>query len=305
MNRILVITALLCLTAACAEERQEAADPAMSRPEADIWLAPVVVEGGEWLVGQPKNITARPGYQNQPAWSRKGDRLFYVAEVEDQTEVFRYMRADESHHRVTDTPESEFSPTLVPGSDRLSVVRIETDGTQRLWHMNREGQDFRPVREDIRGVGYHAWIRGDLLGLFIVGEPHRLVITRPGGGDPVTAAKDIGRGLVPIPGRRPALAFVDKSGERPLLSHLDAESGSVSALAPLPGEVEDFAWVGRRGALIGHDGRLLLRTLPRGQRWRVVADLSDVVGDGEITRLALSPDGAWLAFVIRRNGGGS
>lgn len=303
MNRLLVIGFLACLVAACAEEGDESAASGPSWPESDIWLAPVAIDDGEWLVGEPTNITARPGYQNQPAWSRKGDRLFYVAEVEGQTEVFRYMRVDASHHRVTDTPESEFSPTLVPGSERISVVRIESDDTQRLWHMNREGGDFRLVREDVRDVGYHAWIREDLLGLFIVGEPHRLVITQPDGGETVTAAGNVGRGLAAVPGRRPGLAFVDKSGDGPRLSHLNVKTGSTTSLATLPGEVEDFAWVGQRGVLIGHDGRLFFRTVPRGRGWRAVADLSEAVGEGEITRLALSPDSQWLAFVVQGGDG--
>ena len=42
--------------------------------------------------------------------------------------------------RVTNTPESEYSPTVTPDGAHISVIRVEADGTQRLWRFTIDGR---------------------------------------------------------------------------------------------------------------------------------------------------------------------
>ena len=54
------------------------------------------------------------------------------------------------------TPFGEFSATPLPGSDSdYSVVRVEADGTQRLWQISTQAEQL--LYPELKGVGYHVW----------------------------------------------------------------------------------------------------------------------------------------------------
>jgi hypothetical protein len=44
----------------------------MTPPATDIFLADLAVADGRFAVSAPRNLTARDGYDNQPAFSRDG-----------------------------------------------------------------------------------------------------------------------------------------------------------------------------------------------------------------------------------------
>ncbi|MDP5071909.1 MAG: hypothetical protein NWQ45_13510, partial [Congregibacter sp.] len=136
------------------------APPAASEvPEGtDVWLLELVQEGGALRAKSPRNLTHRPGYDNQPSFSPQGDVLFVQME-DERTDLWRWSRDTERATRVTLTvEESEFSPTPIPDSEGgISYIRSKTDTSGRLWRMPQEGADAEIVFADIGPVGYHAW----------------------------------------------------------------------------------------------------------------------------------------------------
>ena len=126
-------------------------------PAMDIYLAPI--EAGQ--PGDPRNITARPGYDNQPSFAPSGAYLLYTAidgsDSTAQADVFRYDLSTGKTAQITRTPESEFSPTVVPAGGAFSSVRVELDGTQRLWFFDLDGGNPRLAMASVDSVGYHAW----------------------------------------------------------------------------------------------------------------------------------------------------
>ena len=62
---------------------------------------------------------------------------------------------------MTETVESEYSPTPLPAADGFSTVRVEQDGTQRLWAFDSSGGAPRLLLETIQPVGYHGWLGAD------------------------------------------------------------------------------------------------------------------------------------------------
>ena len=109
-------------------------------PPTDIFLAPLSMKDGVPVVGTPVNITHQPGYDNQP-WFTPDSRsmLFTSARGETQTDIYRFDVASRATTRVTQTPESEYSATGMPGGQRFSVIRVEADMTQRLWSFANDG----------------------------------------------------------------------------------------------------------------------------------------------------------------------
>ncbi len=131
-------------------------------PDTEIFLAPLTVSGQHITIGQPVNISNSPGYDNQPSFTPDGQRLLFTsARGGAQTDIYRYDLASKQVTQVTNTPESEYSPTVTPDHG-LSVVRVEADGSQRLWRFTSDGGDPRVLLENVKPVGLPR----------LVGRPH-------------------------------------------------------------------------------------------------------------------------------------
>src|SRR5207253_1606507 len=95
-------------------------------PGTDIYLAPFSVQNGRPVIGAPVNITKRPGYDNQPSFTPDSRAILFTSVRDDgQADTYRYDVARKTIVRVTSTPESEYSPSVMPGGQRFSVIRVE------------------------------------------------------------------------------------------------------------------------------------------------------------------------------------
>lgn len=266
----------------------------------DVFLSSLDVRGGRIFVGPPSNVTARDGYDNQPAFLPDGRELVFTSVREGgQADIFRYDLATHVTSRVTNTPESEYSPTPMPGGG-ISVVRVEADSTQRLWRIPLDGGEPRLVLERVRPVGYHAWGDDHTVALFVLGArgaPSTLQIADTRTGRVDTIASNIGRSLHHIPGRR-EISFVDKADSAVWwIEAVNLDTRAVRRIArALPG-AEDYAWLpDGRTILMGRGSALFAIRPGVDAGWRQVADLSKAQVES-ITRLAVNPRGDRLAFV--------
>src|SRR5690606_20213366 len=101
-------------------------------PGTDVYVVPLL-EGASGA-GEPRNLTRRAGYDNQPAFRTNGALVLNTSIREDQqADIWRVARPGAEPERLTSTPESEYSPTIVPGTGALAADRVEADSTQRLW----------------------------------------------------------------------------------------------------------------------------------------------------------------------------
>jgi hypothetical protein len=277
---------------------QAAATP-QGPPGTDIWVADVAIRDGRVSVGKPVNVTARPGYDNQPAFLPDGSGFLYTRIGADgQADIWRYDFARHTARAVTTTSESEYSPTLMPKSGGISVVRVELDSTQRLWRLDPDGGHPALLFEKIKPVGYHAWAGDSVLALYVLGNPNALVLAKLGSEQFDTVARNIGRALQPIPGRH-AVSFVQiVDSTRSWLMELNADSAAVQRLILLPRGAEFHVWASN-ALVLASDETALYQWDSRGAAsWERVADLS-AFGLKGVTRLAVSPAGDRLALVAR------
>ncbi|HET9707541.1 MAG TPA: hypothetical protein VFP39_04495 [Gemmatimonadales bacterium] len=277
----------------------QTATPAQGPPGTDIWVAPVSLRGGQASLGTPVNVTARAGYDNQPAFLPDGSGLLYTRIGDDgHADIWRYEFATHTAHAVTTTPESEYSATFMPRSGGISVVRVELDSTQRLWRLDLDGGHPALLFLTIKPVGYHAWAGDSTLALYVLGTPNALVLARLGSEHADTVARNIGRALQKIPGRR-AVSFVQVvDSTKSWLMELNPDSATVRRLIVLPRGAEFHAWLSS-ALVLASDGTALYQWDSRGAAsWERVADLS-ALGLTGVTRLAVSPTGDRLALVAR------
>ncbi len=268
-------------------------------PATDVYLADLRVAQGRVSVGVPVNVTARPGYDNQPFFLPDGRAFLYTSIREDsQADIYRYDIDAKTSVRLTATRESEYSPTPLPNGKGFSVILVEADSTQRLWAFDPDGSRPRLVLDSIKPVGYHAWADDHALVLFVLGSPPTLQIADAGSpgarGDVV--AHDIGRSLQRIP-RRATVSFVQRdSVVGPWLQALDVRTRSVTKLVQPPQGADFFAWT-PGGIVLTASGTKLYQWDPRrGEAWEEVADLAGA-GLTNVTRLAVSPKRDRLAIV--------
>ena len=262
----------------------------------DIFLVSLSRAGGKLTASGARNLTNRPGYDNQPSWWRDGNTLYFTARDDFQTDIYGIEPASGKLTRVTLTaPESEYSATLMPSGDAVSVIRVERDSTQRLWSVPLNGSAGVPIFENIKPVGYHTWANDSLLGLFVLGSPNTLQLgnTRTGRGD--TIVTSIGRSLHTT--AEGQVSFVHKvSNDEWWLTLLDPLTKQTRRLVRMPRRVEDYAWT-PDGVVLAGEGTVLKSWNPeRGGEWEVVGDLAPF-GMSGITRLSVSPRGDVVAVV--------
>lgn len=268
---------------------------AQSLPATAVWLAEIV----DGLPAEPRMISQRDGYNNQPMFSADGAYLYFTAEREPgQTDIARFTIASDSLVWVNRSPEPEYSPTPVPGQNALSVIRVEMPHQrQRLWSISLESGNARLLMPNVEPVGYHGWIDRNTAALFILGDTFDLHLARIGDQPSAFLAANIGRTIRKHPGSGNIL-FVDKNTEPWAISSIDPESGDQSAIISLfPGH-EDFE-VDTEGRLWMGSGSKLYRSNPANNHWELVADFQDR-GIGGISRLAVSGDLLHCAIVSGR-----
>ncbi|WP_041951916.1 TolB family protein [Spirosoma spitsbergense] len=267
-------------------------------PDADIFLVDLTYKGQGIQVSNLINITQRKGYDNQPSFTPDGKCLLYTSMREDeQTDIYRFDLQSMATVPLTQTPEGEYSPTVTPDTDYFSVIRVESDKTQRLWKFPISGIGAPVlVLENVKPVGYHCWLTPDSLALFILGTPNSLQLARVSTGDTARMWERIGRSLHKIPGKK-ALSFVHKRTSVDWeIKQLDLQTNLITVIAPTLSGSEDFVWTPGGLLLMAQGAGLYVFNPKIDLRWTQLADFSSV-GIKQITRLAIDPEGKKLALV--------
>ncbi|HVS13400.1 MAG TPA: hypothetical protein VMV46_05735, partial [Thermoanaerobaculia bacterium] len=270
-------------------------------PATDITVLVVDPARDPPAIGEATRVTDRERYDNQPAFLADGSLLYTAAGDDGATDILRWDPATGDVAQVVATPQSEYSPTAIPGRDAISVVRDYGNQDQQLWSFPLRpglpgGGEPRLLLPDVNPVGYHAWIDAERLLLFVLGEPPTLRLARVGPGPGEVLATHPGRALARLPGG-PEVLFVQKVSEQDWwLTAIDVDARTRRRLARMAPPHEDYA-AAPDGALWTGRGSRLLRFMPgRDADWVAVADLAayGIVG---ITRLAFDADGTRLAVV--------
>lgn len=270
-------------------------------PSTDVYLADFSVRGDRVTIGNPVNISKRKGYDNQPGFMPDGQSLLYTVIGEDkQADIYKYVLGTGATTRMTQTTESEYSPTITPDGKYFSVIRVEADLSQRLWKFPLAGGKPELVLETIKPVGYHVWIDAKTLVLFVLGTPNTLQVVDVPTQKAETLATNIGRSLHKIHGNG-QVSFVQRVSDSELIiKSLDVQTRKITPLVKmLPGS-EYCAWTPTGTLLMATGAKIFKYNPAKDKDWQEVADLSKDGVKG-ISRIAVSPKGNKIAFVADEN----
>ena len=281
-------------------------------PATDVFVASFSVSGRKVAIGKPVNISNNSGYDNQPSFTPDGAAVLFTSVRGDRkpdpansaqtgSDIYRYELASNRLSQVTVTNESEYSPTVMPDGKHISVIQVESDGTQRLWKFPLTPGKPELILSDVKPVGYHAWADARTVALFVLGEPPTLQLADISTGKAEIIANDVGRSILRIPAGGISFVHRETVGEQRTLivKELDPVSKQVRPLVRvIPGvDAPDLAWT--------PDGMLLLAANGKLHGWRRGADAFEVVADLEsiglrgVSRMAVSPSGDRLAVVAQ------
>ena len=291
--RILAVTVTLLILSAASFSQT----PSPAPPASDILI--IDLKGDAKLkVGQPLKITSEAGYNNQPSFLPDGQSILYTSIKDKQADIYRYDIRSGATTQITNTPESEYSPTLMPDGKSISVVRVEAGGTQRLWKFPLAGGGPSLILENVKPVGYHLWIDDHTLALFVLGKPNTLQLADVQTGKAEVIADNPGRILRRIP-HEDKFSFVQKvSDQEWLIKSCDLRTKTLTTIIKTFPGVEDYAWT-PGGLLLMANGSKLFSRKKSDWAWVEIADFSNA-GLRNITRIAVSPKGDRIAVVARR-----
>jgi hypothetical protein len=274
---------------------------AQTAPQPEVYLASVTIAGTQVTVGTPLNISRNSDYDNQPSFVPDGSAVLFSSKRDGaQNDIYRYILATKTVEQVTKTAESEYSPLVTPDRKTFSTVRVEADGAQRLWRFDLDGANPRLVLERVKPVGYHVWLDATHLGLFVLGaqgEPSTLQLADTTTGTAQVVATSIARSLLVRPGSATMSFISTPRGEPRLIKTIHAQTRAIETVGPALDGSQDAVWW-PDGRLVMARGRMLYALTPGASAWTELATLvpSTSANFDQITRLALSPDGRWIAF---------
>jgi Tol biopolymer transport system component len=265
-------------------------------PDTDIFLATVSDTGDGWEFGEAENISARPGYDNQPSFSSGSSTLLYVAVMDSvQSDIMEYDPEGKISRLLISTPESEYSPVFTPDGKAISVVRVDFDAGQRFYTLSPE-YPFEPTLiPNTDSVGYYCWLNDSLLAMFLVGERFALTVLNVNTTERNLIRYDIGRCLKLSPDRN-SLYFLDKSDSLNWkIAAMSIQGGEVKTVCDALGKNEDFALLPDGTILMGNEGKLYIRNTAKHSDWKLSRDYTASIGS--FYRISVNESGTRIAFV--------
>lgn len=264
-------------------------------PATEIYLVDLKITKKNISLNNPRNITNRSGYDNQPFFHPDKPILYYTsADEKGNTDIISFDFSSNKSTSLTKTSEKEYSPTVTPDKQYLSCIIQREGGAQDLGKYPIGGG--KPiVLIDSLIVGYHAWYDSKFIVAFVLGEPNTLRLIDLENKKDLWLADKPGRSLHQIPGSS-SISFVDKSTDTWTIKRFVSINDISLITAALPGR-EDLAWT-PDGKIVMSDGKkLFFYDSFKHTGWQEMV-LPDAMPSGSITRLAINKKGDRLAFVV-------
>lgn len=268
---------------------------AQQPPGTEIYLFDLVVKKKSVELVNPKNITNRSGYDNQPHFHPEKPLVYFSsADETGRTDIMVYNYETSETKKFTNTPEREYSPTVTSDGKFISCIIQRDNGAQDLGKYPIEGGEPVIIVDNLT-VGYHAWINDDALVLFVLGRPNTLRLYSISEKKDQELATNIGRSLHRIPGTND-ISFIDKQGAAWLIKKYSHKTGSIETIAPTLPNREDLAWTAD-GKILMSDGSAVFYWSSKKKEWSPIALSSNFLLKG-VTRLAVNNGMTKLAVVV-------
>jgi hypothetical protein len=264
----------------------------------EIYLLDLSNSGGNITLSNPKNITNRAGYDNQPFFHPTKPLLYYTSMQDGQTDIWSYNLKTGVGLQITNTIDSEYSPTVTPDKKYLScIVQRKTNGDQDLVKYNiKNPLESQIIFESQKTgkIGYQAWLNSNELITFVLGEPQTLhyqnFITKKD----TIISPNIGRSLHLIPNQK-AFSFVQQVNKKWIIRSFNPLKNTITDIAESSPESEHYnTWTGD-GIILESKNTEIFSYDSATKQWKSVI-FSESLPKKKISRMAVK--GNKIAIVI-------
>ncbi|AFK03514.1 hypothetical protein Emtol_2377 [Emticicia oligotrophica DSM 17448] len=255
----------------------------------EIFLMDIAESNGTITLSNPKNITNRRGYDNQPFFHPTLPLLYYTAMQDGQTDIWSYNLKTGVGLQVTNTIDSEYSPTVTPDQKYLScIVQRKLNGDQDLVKYNiKNSAETQMIFESQKTgkIGYQAWLNSNELVTFVLGTPQTLhyhsLITKKD----TIVAPNIGRSLHLIP-KQKAFSFVQEIDKKWLIRAFNPQKNTISDITESHPESEHYnCWLSSNSILESRNTDIFSYNITT-KVWKAVT-LPDMLPKRKISRMAV------------------
>jgi hypothetical protein len=259
----------------------------------------LVFQGTGVRLGKPVvKVTSHPRDDDQPAFLADSSGFLFASNRESaQWDIYKYVVATRTVVPVTRTPEDEVNPVATPDGRTFTVAR---GPERRLWRFNLDGTDAGPVPSHAGGVAAHAWFSPTVVAAVVSpanGRTGTVQLTDTSAGTTETIETGVGRSLFVRPDGS-AVGFVRTVRDGSLvMREWDARTRKSRETGFALEGADEVACTPAGMLVMGHRSKLRFFE-PESDRWIEFADVDQLRGR-QITRMAFSPDGQWVAIVSR------
>lgn len=273
-----------------------------SIPHTDIYLVPIQNEKGTITYGEGIKLNAPGYYSNQPLFSNNSKTLYFTCISDSfKADLFECdLKKFEMKPFLTTPKTAEYSLQYTPDVKSFSFVRVEEDNTtQTLYFYNPKTKETKALSNPGQQVGYYCWNNAQSLMLYLLKGENQFELIRYnlGNGDSKLIDQNPGR-CVWRNAQDGNIYYVNKGNNYKLMQYNPANE-MPGEYEKMPGKIEDFTISSKGDFLCGLDGKLMKLDVVNGE-WNELADFSQKPY-GKFYRLAISPDGQWLALVVYQN----
>jgi len=268
-----------------------------AQTDTDIWVYALKERRGKISVSEPKRVTERLGYDNQPTFYRD-DFLLYTSQIDGQTDIIVADLFEGATMNITKSPESEYSPHVIGDYDTFGAVRVGKDGKQKLWIFHTDGQaPPEPVLNKIEPVGYFAWNENNDVLAFVLGEPITLVKANVNTVDDEIITSNVGRTIKVVPETNDFVFERTEENGEVVIYRLAHDSNEFKKVITKPADANDWCITQKGTYITSVDNRLYKFNPDYDADWVKFADLGEDAANG-ITRMAVNQNNKRIALVI-------
>lgn len=264
----------------------------------EIYLLEIQKTSDGFKAENPINISNRIGYDNQPSFHPSKTLIYFSSQKNGQTDIWSYNYKSKKLTQITNTEDSEYSPTITPDQKFLScIVQRKSNGDQDLVKFsikNPEKSEIILESQKAGKIGYHAWSPDNELITFVLGEPNTLQQFDINSKKGTVLGKNIGRSLHYVYAKN-AFSFVEKDGETWKVKVLDPKNQTISVYADALSESEQYNAWDKNGVLFGTKNEELYFFEEKTKSWKEVI-LPPNLPKNKISRLAIKDQ--YLVLVI-------
>ena len=250
----------------------------------EIFLFNTDYDSGELQLINGKNISNNEGYDNQPSFINDNAILFSSTR-NGQTDILEYRANYGSKTWLCFTEGGEYTPLKIPNSNKVSAVRLDKDGKQRLYAYDLRNAENSELIKDLV-VAYYTWFNDNIIVSAVIEDNGlNLFATNLKEGTSRKYQTNVGRSFHKIPNSK-LVSYISKVDDANWqIKSLDPLTGATKFIAnTLPG-VEDICWLINGTILSAKDNRLFVLDTKKNSEWKEIMDLKSM-GINKITRIS-------------------